>query len=97
MISSDIFNYSHKFLRGASRELIQRHCTHWLVLILKQGLDFANRVRSQQYVSAYRTNVSRNVVNDHYLATVSYGVYDFSRFVFSRTSINAAFHSDCFF
>ena len=53
MISSDIFNYSHKFLKGASRELIERHCTHWLVLILKQGLYFANRVRSQQHVSAY--------------------------------------------
>jgi len=63
-----------------------------LVLILKQSLDFANRVRPQQHVSAYRTNISRNVVNDHYLTMVPHGVYDFFRFVFSRTSINTAFH-----
>ena len=81
--------------KALSGVLVKRRCTGWTILFLEQGLYSAYRFRSQQHVAAYGTNVGGNVIDDDHLTTVPYGVHDAPGFMFSRTSINAAFHVDC--
>jgi hypothetical protein len=78
-----------------SNEFIEGYSLCRLAFFLEQALNLADSAGLQEYVSADRTDFSRNMIDDNDLTMVPDRMRNCSRFVFSRTSLNAAVHVDC--
>lgn len=79
------------FLTHTSGIFVEGDCARRLACRLDQLLDPTHGLWLEEHVTAHRTHLCRDVVNDDDLSSVANGMDDLPIFVLARTSDDAAF------
>jgi hypothetical protein len=80
---------------GQSGVFVEGHSAGRLGVSFQQGFDAPDGFGHQQDIATHRADLSRDVVNDDYLSTVTHSVHDIALFILARTALDSAFHLEC--